>query len=124
MVLAIFYFSWINSPRLRLSGLLPEFVTSWTDTTENETLRTGVPFLFLSILVGVKLVLNKSDIRYWVLSFLGLTAIVCIAELGQLFLPLRISDLKDVFWGSAGSFFGLVCVYLILRVFQFIKQKS
>ena len=46
VILAVFYFSWLSSPRLGLSGTLPVWLVSWADASENENLRTGVPLFF------------------------------------------------------------------------------
>ena len=121
-LLVIFYFSWIDNARLSLTGLLPKFVTNWTDRQENETLRTGVPFLFLGVVVGIKLLLNRMSLRYWMVAFFSLTGIVCIAEVGQLFMPTRYFDFEDIFWGSAASFFGLLLMYIFPKVWNLIKS--
>lgn len=117
-IIVVFYFSWIDSPRLSLTGLLPDFITKRTDSRRYENLRTGVPFIFLGLVIGLKLILKKASLRYWVLSFFCLTALVVVAELGQLFLPLRTFDLKDVFWGSIASFFTLLIVYTASILFK------
>lgn len=122
-IVIVFYFSWIDSPRLSLSGMLPKFITNWTDSNRYENIRTGVPFVFLSFVVGVKLFANRAALRYWIFSFFCLTAVVCIAELGQLFLPLRMFDLKDIFWGSFASFFGLVLLYILYKGMDYYKTK-
>ena len=118
-VLLIFYLSWTSNPRLSITGILPVWVTDWTDTEQNETIRTGIPFLLLGLGTGIYLQIKKSSTRYWVIAFMMLVLIVSLAELGQLFLPLRNCDLYDVFWGALGAGAGLLLIY----PFKYLLRK-
>ncbi|MGE5944969.1 MAG: hypothetical protein ACM31G_11585 [Flavobacteriales bacterium] len=114
-ILSVLYFSWIESPRLSLNGTLPEVISHWTDKQENENLRTGVPFLLISIIMGALLIVKKKSIKAWVMAFICLVILVFLAELGQLFLPLRRFDWEDIAWGVLASFLGLLGFFIIKK---------
>lgn len=114
-MMSVLYFSWIESPRLSRNGMLPDLISNWTDKQENENLRTSIPFLFISVLIGIVLG-EKRTINIWIMAFLGLVALVFLAEVGQLFLPLRRFDWADIAWGIIASFVGLLGMYLIIKL--------
>jgi len=116
-ILVIFYFSWTSSPRLGTTGFLPKWVTDWTDVQQNETIRTAIPFLFVGLLTGMYLTIRKLQAKHWAFSFLILLFVVCLAEFGQLFLPMRNCDILDILWGAIGSGFGLLFIYLFKNAF-------
>lgn len=116
-VILVFYFSWINSPRLALSGVLPKWISNWADSYENWTRRTAVPFVFLSILIGIRLIITKAPLKRWLLNYILLIFLVILAEFVQIFLPHRIFDWRDIAWGVIGSTFGLVIFYILNSLF-------
>lgn len=103
----IFYLSWLPNPNLGLLSYFPEWLTKWTDARENANIRTSIPFILLGFTGEVVVVLDKEVNRKRKQIVISLTAVVIIAELGQLFLPLRHFDLSDIGWGIAGALFGL-----------------
>lgn len=112
-MMSVLYFSWIESPRLSLNGTLPKVISDWTDKQENENLRTSVPFVFISVLIGAVLIFNKKSARIWFMAFVCLVGLVFLAEIGQLFLPLRRFDWGDIAWGIIASLIGLLGMYII-----------
>jgi glycopeptide antibiotics resistance protein len=48
---------------------------------------------------------------------------VCIAEVGQYFLPSRSMDIQDVFWGVLGAGIGLFFVYIVWRSIKVLKDN-
>lgn len=114
-MLSVLYFSWIESPRLSLNGALPKWLTKWTDNNENDNMRTAVPFIFLSVCMGILLILKEASLRWWIISLLLLVCLVFLAEIGQLFLPLRRFDWEDIGWAVWPSF-------IILSLFYNIKK--
>lgn len=109
-VASVFYFSWLPSPRLILSGVLPEWITKWTDTNANMNVRTAVPFVLLGLLGGLWVVKTKLPWYSWIIVWLGLVSVVILAEIGQLFLPLRHFDWGDVLWGALGALAGITSI--------------
>jgi hypothetical protein len=103
----ILYLSWIPQPKIGTAGFIPGWLADWADAGENDTLRTGVPFLFLGIFIGTWLTSFKYQWHGWIVAWLGLLLLVLLAEAGQLFLPNRRFDWLDVFWGAAGGLLGL-----------------
>jgi len=120
-ILLIFGLSWKADPNLKGLPLIPSWLYNWTDSYGNSRIRTAVPFVFLSLLIGAWFWIRNVPAYYFVVAWGVLTAVVVLAELGQYFIPMRDVDLKDMFWGSAGSFFGLGTMYLVKRAARFIK---
>lgn len=85
---------------------LPRFVARWADHFDR--LRTGVPFLFLGLLAGRFLLRSGSPLVRWAWVAGGLSLIGIVAELGQLFIPRRVCDWRDMAWAAAGSVVGLL----------------
>jgi N-acetylglucosaminyldiphosphoundecaprenol N-acetyl-beta-D-mannosaminyltransferase len=110
LVAAIFYLSWVPNPSMAALAWMPDSVGKWADTYGR--LRTGIPFLALGGILGLLLALGRSPLLDWVGTLIALSALVSLAELGQLLLPHRVADLWDVFWGMAGSAVGLALVAL------------
>ena len=110
-IILVLYFSWLASPTLGLSGILPKWIADWADDIENITIRTAVPFVFLSVLIGIQLLLKKASLHWWFVGYIALLFLLFLAELGQLFLPQRNFDWKDIAWGVAASTIGLITMY-------------
>lgn len=103
----IFLLSWLPDPGLGNYKFLPDWLARWTDAQVNDNIRTAVPLLFLGYMAGCWLALKKRDFRWWLGVWFGLTAVVLIAEMGQLLLPARNFDWGDVGWGAVGALVGL-----------------
>lgn len=125
-VASVFYFSWLPSPRLALSGVLPDWLSRWTDSNIYMNIRTAVPFVLLGLLGGLWVVYTKQPWYFWILVWLGLVFIVMLAEAGQLFLPLRHFDWGDVLWGASGALAGItsttVTDFALRRVASFYSR--
>lgn len=115
-MLMVFYFSWIHSPKLSINNLVPLWLGSWADKHSNFNLRTAVPLCALGIVLSSLLALKKAKFKFWLSTWIVLTVLVCIAELGQLVLPLRVFDIADIFWGSLGAFIPLCLGYIIFKL--------
>lgn len=120
-ILLIFGLSWKPDPNLKGLPFIPSWVYNWTDSYGNSRVRTAVPFFFLALVIGAWFYVKRFSRRYFVGAWVLLTGIVVLAELGQYFIPLRDVDLKDIFWGSLGSFLGLGLVYLVRLSIRFLK---
>ena len=103
--------------------LLPDWLARWTDAQENDALRTAVPFVGLSLLTGSYLAVIRTTWRWWLGSWIGLTLIVFIAEVGQLAVPYRSFDWNDVAWGVTGSLAGLLCAGSVSIIYRLLTRK-
>ncbi len=117
-VFIVVYFSWISSPRFSLNDIVPNWIAIWADKHENDNIRTAIPLFFLGLVSGLFLILKRLRISKWLLCFILLIILVLIAELGQLLLPLRSFDWKDVFWGAIGAAAGLCIMYILKLLFK------
>ena len=75
-------------------------------------LRTAVPFIPLGFLLN-------SYKKKWVISLSGLLIcflVVCVAEFGQLFIPTRVPDIIDIFFGLVGSILGMIIQNIIKKI--------
>ncbi|WP_223860578.1 VanZ family protein [Spirosoma validum] len=79
-----------------------------------------MPLIFLGIVTGSWLVLTQRKWLAWIMAWVSLTAVVFIAELGQLVLPERNFDWADVGWGAVGAFSGLA----LAATFTFLKKSA
>lgn len=120
----IWYLSWVHEPKLGSNWFIPSWLAEWTDSGDNSTLRTGVPFVFLGILVGVWLTASGKSWHRWLISWLLLILVVVIAELGQLFLPLRSFHWLDIAWGAAGAALGLSIVRILMGIGMLLKRTK
>jgi VanZ family protein len=113
---AVFYFSWLPQPDFRTVSFIPDWLARWSNI--HDSLRTAIPFIFLGFFSGLSLTdLNKPRI-WWLYTWFAFILIVIIAEAGQLFLPLRVFDWRDIVWGSAGDLCGLFAAALFCRLFS------
>jgi VanZ family protein len=90
---------------------LPQWILDWSNTYFN--VRTAIPFLAIGYLLALN---QKSYVAFSICLF-----IVCIAEAGQLYLPGRNADLKDVFYGALGTIIGIGISKLMHR--NFVLRK-
>lgn len=114
-ILSVLYFSWLSSPKLGLNILVPHWISSWADKHEYFNIRTAIPMTFLGFISSCLLSFRKSKLQVWIFVWLFLIALVILAEVGQLLLPLRSFDLKDIYWGALGAFIPLFIAYLYSR---------
>jgi hypothetical protein len=114
-LVSVFYFSWEPQPDFRTLSFVPGWLARWSNT--HDTLRTGIPFIFLGFLSGLWLGDSDKPRIWWLFTWLSFVLIVIIAETGQLFLPTRVFDWRDIVWGTAGSFFGLLISAFFCRLF-------
>ena len=122
----IFYLSWLPSPIIGSKAFLPSKIADWTDAEQNDTIRTGVPFLLLGLLSGIYLTFKKAKFLLWLGHFILLISIVLLAELGQMALPFRTSDWRDITWGILGAFLGMTSIWLsynFTNVISCIKSR-
>ena len=122
-IVLIFYLSWVPDASMAKAIKLPTWLTDWADDSENETIRTGVPFLGLGLLIGLHLRHRNTSFRGWSLSLLLLTIVGVLSELGQMFLPFRYSDYRDVLWAFYGSLAGLFFGHILWEMFNRITKK-
>ncbi len=122
-ILLIFVLSWQADPNLKGLPLIPSWLYNWTDNYNNSRIRTAVPFIFLSLVIGLWLYVKQASFKHYFTSLIALMGVVTVAELGQYFIPLRDADLKAIFWGSAGSFLGLGFMYLVRLFLGLLKFR-
>jgi hypothetical protein len=103
----VLYLSWQPHPQMATDWFIPSWVANWADEGRNHAIRTAVPFLVLGWLIGGWLSMKNRPWLQWPLAWVGLTALVVVAEVGQLFLKSRLFDLRDIGWGMAGGLLGL-----------------
>lgn len=107
----VFYFSWLPDPDIGKTLPFPTWFNKWTDAHAN--LRTAVPFIFLGAFA--ELMIKKNQNRNRVGALVLLTAVVFIAEIGQLVLPKRHFDWEDVGYGIVGASLGMILLYTIKK---------
>jgi VanZ family protein len=118
---SILYFSWVPNSNLSSLNWLPWWLTSWTDKEENSNIRTSVPMFLWGFFACYIFRIEKNSFKKIIgFSLLGF-ALLLLAEGVQRFLPNRIADWGDVFWGCVGLFSGILSFILLkwlLGVFQ------
>lgn len=105
LLASVFYFSWLPDPALAHVKWLPAGLTSWAD--RHGRLRTAVPFAGLGLLAGLALARQGQPMLVWLRVWLLLAGVVVAAETGQLLIPRRVFDWRDIGWGMIGSLAGL-----------------
>ncbi|WP_245326128.1 hypothetical protein [Hymenobacter wooponensis] len=102
---------------------MPSWLGQWADADSNDRIRTGIPFVFLGLVVGAWLSAEGYLWYWWGMALLALSAVVVIAELGQLFLPQRFFDWGDILWGIVGGASGLAAAAVIGGYHRKLKAK-
>lgn len=116
-VFLVFYFSWLPDPDIGYKSYFPAWLGKWTNANAN--LRTAVPFLFLGIIAEIWFNDGQHVLRKRTIIFLAASLVVTAAEVGQLFLPHRTFDLRDIGWGMTGTAVGM----FIGATFLFLYQR-
>lgn len=101
---SIFYFSWVPSPNLGQTGILPTWLSQWTDSHYN--LRTSVPFFIIGLLSVLLQIKNSYIIGIGIV-------VVILVESVQLLLPERHFDVKDIAYAVVGLGFGMIIGLII-----------
>lgn len=113
-VILICFLSWKKNPDLTGVDWIPGWISDWGDLSRNSSKRTGIPFLFMGISVGLILRIQQNlTMRTMILYWLYLVIFIIIVEAVQLMIPTRYPDIKDVGWGALGAGVGLGLVYAI-----------
>lgn len=107
LVFIVLLFSWLPSPSFKNLEFLPEWLIVWTDI--HGWVRTAVPFVPLSVLVFA--LLGKHVRNKWI--YLCLFLLAFLAELVQIFLPMRVFDWMDIVWACVGILTGRVLLILV-----------
>lgn len=115
----IFYFSRLLDPRFLNETYLPNWLLERRERYYN--LRTAIPFItfwYLLEYYSAELSsLEMSNINFkYVRNVSIVAAVVCIAELVQLFIQKRSQDVLDVFFGISGSLSGAFFYNLLNRL--------
>jgi glycopeptide antibiotics resistance protein len=120
----VFLLSWKSNPNVSEFNLIPKWISKWADNNKNNRIRTGIPFLLLGPIISIYLKFYLKNIRLnvYILIFIILLSIVCIAELGQYFIPSRQPDIKDVIWGGIGATLGLAFIYVGDKLLTKLKK--
>ncbi len=66
-ILIVFYLSWIPNPRIGEQVYLPHWLAEWTDAQQNDTIRTGVPFSGIGLVLGFYLQHKNAALKAWCL---------------------------------------------------------
>lgn len=122
-IILIFGLSWQSNPNLKGLPFIPSWLYNWTDSYKNGTIRTAVPFIALSLILGAWLSFKKAPTLHFFVIWAVLVGIVILAEFGQYFIPRRDVDIKDILWGSAGSCIGLGLTYLANRLTSYFRRQ-
>jgi len=115
----VLYLSWTSSPKIGGLKFIPSWISTWVDSYTFMTIRTAIPLMGLGVFTGLFLNYQKRRKTWWLISWILITILVLLAELGQLYRPLRSFDWLDVIWGVLGSGLGLSLIYIL----SFIKAK-
>lgn len=114
IVYIVFNFSWLPDPEIGNQFPFPAWAKNWINDKIN--LRTAVPFVFLGFFL--ELIQwqesKKPKTRIW--SILFSLLIVLIAETGQLLLPKRHFDLRDIGYAIIGTIVGMLLAYIYNRL--------
>jgi glycopeptide antibiotics resistance protein len=115
----IFYFSWLSDPRFSNETYIPNWLLNWSNYYYN--LRTAIPFVVLGFLLEFYTKYSSwggtnSKIYKLIRNISIITVVVCVAEIGQLFIQNRSPDLLDIFFGIVGSLLGALFYNLLKRL--------
>ena len=106
LILCVPFFSWLPSPDLNESSVLPNWLGAWANEYGN--LRTAVPFFGIGFLASMLHFVFFKVLRG---GFVGLLFVESV----QLFLPQRHFDWLDVLFGMLGLVLGYVLAHLFVK---------
>jgi len=103
LVALILAASWAPESQMTKLGWVPKWAGMLADLSPN--IRTAVPFIPLAFVLV--LAFARRGFK-WAVAGSVLICCVCVAvsECGQVFLPNRTADLKDLMWGGVGTVMG------------------
>lgn len=111
------YFSWLPSPAMSESRLLPSWFAKWLDTDAMEDARTALPCIPLGF--GAMVVIRRAGtVTVRLLSTAAVFLLPVAVESGQLFIPGRFCTFSDMAWGWGGIVAGGFVAWLMMRVTQ------
>jgi VanZ like family len=99
LVWLILLASWAPDSRMTALRWVPGWLANWADRDPN--LRTAIPFIPLAFLLTHGF---RSCKLKWPAAWAVLLCGLCLlfSEFGQVFLPLRTADVRDLLWGGVG----------------------
>ena len=104
--------SWAADSRMTALRWVPGWMADWADSDPN--IRTAIPFIPLAF----SLVLGFSWRRFkWPVLWAVMVSGTCLSlsEFGQMFLPQRTADVRDLMWGGIGIAVGAVAAQVALH---------
>ena len=105
---------------------MPAWIYDWADMRRFARIRTAVPFIVLSLLIGIWFCKMDASILQFIATWIIPTGVVVLAEFGQYFIPTRYVEPKDIFLGSRRKlFWSGIDLYTspIPSIFQIIVQS-
>ncbi|MGI4738312.1 MAG: VanZ family protein [Janthinobacterium lividum] len=120
----VLYLSWIPVPKMGQVWFIPTDLAHWADEERNDDLRTAVPLVPLGLLIGLYLIRQGRPWAQWLLAWVGLSALVLVAEAGQFFLAQRSFSWLDVGWGAAGALAGLSLMAMVRLVYLLASRQQ
>ena len=113
LIFLILVVSWAPDSRMTELHWLPGWIAALADRDPN--IRTAVPFIPVAFFLSLGFSWNevKSPAR-WTMGVCG----VCLflSEFGQIFLPHRTADVRDLLWGMAGTGVGAAIARVSIRL--------
>jgi VanZ family protein len=106
---------------MALLSWIPEGLARWAD--ENPNFRTSLPLLGLAFFLCLGFSLGRIK---WPITFgasISLLTLI-IAESGQVFLPHRSCDWKDMVWGILGVILGIIFAGMTCNLVRVNRQKK
>src|SRR5262249_6990720 len=114
LLAAVVYLSWKPSPSISQVGWIPPVLRAWFDGNDGWKNFIGFGLLALALLKGWRYRAGDSS-KAWPRErklFLGFCCFVVIMEIGQLALPLRTCDWRDVLVGWASGVMAWALLYV------------
>ena len=130
LLVAVVYLSWKPSPSIMQVGWIPPVLRKWFDANDGWKNFIGFGLLALASLMAWRHPAgNLHETRRFVRGhrelkvFLGFCCFVVVMEIGQLALPLRTCDLKDILAGWAGGLMAWALIYVYRGVQTLLLQN-
>lgn len=115
---SVLYYSWLKEPSFSNQHYMPEWLVLWTDAYGR--MRTAVPFFLLGF---GGFLFDKNRLKAFFLFTTYSFLLVVVAEIGQLFLPMRFPDWADVLLGTLGGVLGFWLHWLFDQLKKVYEQK-